>query len=102
MLKHTITKAGVIPANLRIFDSYTVSKHKFHSELKQIHNLHPKSEVWNRKEWLMRLEWAVHNLCYNLHILRSHTKDVDFEYPQCWLLKITYTIFGGIAWLFIK
>ena len=100
--KYTITGADVIPANLHIFDSYKVSKKCFHSTLKQIRCLHPKSEIWNRKEWLMQLEWATHNFLYNLHILRSHTADVDLNYPQCFLAKIGYTIFGAIAWLFIK
>lgn len=100
--KYTITPRDVIPANLKIFDSYTVSKKKFHSIFKQIHNLHPKSEIWERKEWLMHLEWAARNLCYNLHFFRSHTKDVDLNYSQCFLVKIFYTVFGAIAWLLIK
>lgn len=102
MIKHTITGRDVIPANLHLIDSYKVSKKKFDSELKQIRAFHPDSEVWERGIPLMKLEWSLHSLLYFCGIARSHTKDVDLNYPLTIWEKIIYAIFGGIAWLIIK
>lgn len=38
--------------------------------------------VLERSNFSLLLEWASHNLLYDLHIARERTKDVDLEYPQ--------------------
>lgn len=40
----------------------------------------------------MIYEWRVHNLCYNLSILRDRTKDVDLNIGQPWYIKVLYTV----------
>lgn len=96
-MNYTITKG-----NLHIVDSYKVPKARFEGELAKIKALHPQSDVWLRSMRSLRREWATHNLCYALHIYRSHTADVDLNYPQKWYAKLTYGIVGTIALIFIK
>ena len=50
----------------------------------------------------MVLEWAAHNMLYNLNIQRERTKDVDLDYPQKWYYKVGYGICGVVALIFIK
>ncbi|MBQ3712075.1 MAG: hypothetical protein II891_06740 [Bacteroidales bacterium] len=102
MQKHSITPQNVIPANLCIFDSYKVSKKKFQTELNQMKALHPKSEVWERGFAQMKLEWAAHNAAYALGIARSHTKDVDLNFPQSFFVRAFYAVVGVLVWVFVK
>ena len=95
-MKYTITKS-----NLHLVDSYKVSKTKFEGELAKIKGLHSNSNVWLRSTRSLCNEWGCHNLCYALHIFRSHTKDVDLNYPQKWYEKLGYGILGPIAKIFI-
>ncbi len=88
--------------NLKIFDSWQISKRDFRNTLEQIKKENLDSSVWNRSFCSMIKEWAFHNFIYRLHIKREHTKDVDINYPLEWYEKIFYTLFGWIAWLFIK
>ena len=37
-------------------------------------------------------EWAVHNLFYNIGILKDRTRSVDLNYPQSKLMKMLYSI----------
>ena len=73
-MNYTITKG-----NLHIVDSYKVPKARFEGELAKIKALHPQSDVWLRSMRSLRREWVTHNLCYALHIYRSHTADVDLS-----------------------
>lgn len=43
-------------------------------------------------------EWKTHNLLYDLHLFRSHTKDVDLN-DNPWYIKLAYTI---LSKLYIK
>lgn len=38
-------------------------------------------------------EWRVHNLFYDMHVFRLHTRTVDLESPQRWYFRIAYRIF---------
>ena len=40
-------------------------------------------------------EWCAHNLLYNLHLFRKHTKDVDLNYPQRKIVEIAYSIISA-------
>lgn len=68
--------------------------------LKIIHRENPESDVWRRSMRSLKAEWMVHNACYRLHILRSHTADVDLNYPNhaAWI----YSLLAPIARLIIK
>lgn len=55
--------------------------------------------VWSRGIDSLEAEWVVHNALYRLHIFRSHTRNVDLNYP-CkteWLYKILSPIARLIA-----
>lgn len=61
-------------------------------------------EVWCQALWLRSLksleaEWGVHNVLYRLGLFRSHTKDLDLNYPQrwSWLYRITWALTKWIA-----
>ncbi len=97
MNKYTITQG-----NLHIIDSYQVSKKAFRRQLASIKALHPDSDVWKRSWCSLELEWATHNGLYAIGIARSHTKDVDLNYPQKWYEKVLYPIVGSVCWIFIK
>ncbi len=68
--------------SLQICDSYSYSKHDMISSLNLIKARYPHSDIWQRSMRSLRAEWMVHNACYRLHILRSHTADVDLNYPN--------------------
>ena len=93
---------SVSPNNVHIVDSYTVPKAQFDRVLGHIQNVAPDCEVWKRSYTSLKLEWATHNFLYMLHMFRSHTKDVDLNYPQKWYITALYCICGAIGWIFIK
>ena len=89
--------------NVHINDSYKYLKAEFEPVLRYLRVNFPDCEVfWHRSIKSMKREWACHNLLYNIHIERSHTKDVDINWPQKWYVTLAYDIFGAIAILFIK
>ena len=65
---------------LQICDSYLYSKHDMISSLNLIKDRYPHSDIWQRSMSSLRAEWIVHNALYRLHIMRSHTCDVDLNY----------------------
>lgn len=92
----------ITPHNIRIPDSYEVSKHGFDAILDSLKLRHPDCEVWKRKRWSLKFEWATHNALYSLGIKREKTKDCDLDYPPPWYLCISYNIIGALVWPFIK
>ena len=88
--------------DLKIYDSWKVSKCDFKKELKSIKEITADCEVWNRGLNQMCLEWTVHNFCFALGIKKESTKDVDFEYPQSFWVRAAYAIVGVLTWIFIK
>lgn len=46
----------------------------------------------------MIYEWRAHNLLYNLHFMRKHTKSVDFERDQSKVLKFLYKCLSIFYW----
>ena len=98
MMKYAVSKNSI-----HIEDSYLISKNEFGNELKKIEDLYAgETSVFKYRTYeSLEKEWAVHNLCYNLHLFRSHTKDVDLNYPQIWYESCLYNIFGGISLLLI-
>ena len=86
--------------SLQISDSYLYSKHDMISSLNLIKDRYPNSGIWQRSMSSLRAEWIVHNACYRLHILRSHTADVDLNYPN--RVELLYRLLAPLASLIIK
>lgn len=73
-------------STFRICDSYRVmSRKEMRCQLEAHRMINPLNNALNKRSInsLIR-EWCAHNLLYRLHIARSHTESVDFEYPQRW------------------
>lgn len=86
--------------NIHINDSYKIkSKESMLNVLNDIYNKY-YSDVFKRSMDSLLNEWGAHNLFYNLHLFRSHTKDVDLNYPQKKWLSICYNIVGFVYFLF--
>ena len=92
----------ILGNRVKLYDSHAVSKKDFSRELGYIRDLHPTCRLWHRSERSLRLEWAAHNLAYNLGINREKTADCDLNYEQTWYVKLAYSIAGSLALLFIK
>ena len=89
--------------DVKIVDSCTVSKHDFQGVLQRTFDVYPDSVVLkNRKWWHIKLEWSTHNFLFSIGMWRSHTKDVDINYPMKWYEKLAYLLVGPICWLLIK
>lgn len=89
--------------NIQIKDSYKIDKMDFDNLLNLLKESCPTHPVlFNRSKYSLKMEIAVHNLCYKLRIAQSRTKDVDLNYPLPIIEKLTYNILGPIAWLFIS
>ena len=86
--------------SLQISDSYLYSKHDMIPSLNLIKERCPHSDTWQRSMRSLRAEWIVHNVCYRLHILRSHTADVDLNYPN--RIEWLYRLLAPLASLIIK
>lgn len=85
---------------LQIRDSYLYSKHDMIPSLNLTKERYPHSGIWQRSMSSLRAEWIVHNACYRLHILRSHTADVDLNYPN--RVEWLYRLLAPLANLIIK
>ena len=86
--------------SLQICDSYSYSKHDMIPSLNIIKERYPLYAIWQRSMRSLRAEWMVHNACYRLHILRSHTADVDLNYPN--RVEWLYRLIAPLASLIIK
>jgi hypothetical protein len=92
----------VTPNNIHIDDSYKVSKKNFDAVLDDIEKEHPECLVFqHRKRISMKFEWATHNALYLLGLWKSHTKDVDINWPIKWYVCFLYNVVGALVWLFI-
>lgn len=93
---------------ITVYDSYKVSKKEFKPffiELRNNDDYKNYTVLLNRTNKSMSNEWACHNFLYNIDIFnlfRSHTKNVDMQYPLAWWEKIVYPMFGWFAKIFIK
>ncbi len=52
---------------------------------------HDFCKVLLRSNMSLINEWRVHNLLYDLHLFRKHTKDVDFTLNK-WYVEVLYAI----------
>ena len=86
--------------SLQISDSYLYSKRDMISSLNLIKECYPHSDIWQRSMSSLSAEWIIHNACYRMHILRSHTTDVDLNYPN--RIDLLYRLLAPFASLIIK
>jgi len=85
-----------------IIDSYKAFKEEFDEILNEIQAEYPDNAVlMNRTRFSLKMEWAVHNFCYDINFMQKYTKDVDLDYPQPWYMTCAYCICGLFAWLCI-
>ena len=81
--------------NIHIEDSYLINKR---SDMQLVlDNIRANysieyCEVLKRTDKSLIREWRTHNILYSLHLFRSHTKDVDLNYPQSKLVEICYAV----------
>ena len=82
---------------VHIEDSYTVdSRSVMRDVIKDLKNTFSVPVLTNRSTCSMVFEWVAHNNLYKLHIARSHTKDVDLEWPQKWYYSLAWFLLGLI------
>lgn len=93
----------VSPNNVHLEDSYRVQKQAFGPKLKAMRELYPDSLVWkNRSLKSLEREWAVHNVLHAMGIFKSRTASIDLNWPQGWIFRLGYALFGTLVWPFIK
>ena len=89
--------------NVHIEDSYQYGKNGFQPLLEWIKKMYPQCVVFeNRTMKSLCHEWAVHNFLYSLGLFRSHTKDVDLNWPIKKIVELAYNIIGTLVWPFIR
>lgn len=80
---------------ITILDSYTTDdRHLIRSILEYVKSQAPNNVTKNRSMFSLCNEWIAHSLLYKLGIARSHTCNVDLEYPQSVLHTIAWAILG--------
>lgn len=87
--------------NIRIEKGYLVKGRDFGFVLNCIRReCEPNEVTANRSNYSLSCEWAVHNALYKLGLFRSHTKDVDLNYPckSEWF----YIVLGSIIYPFVR
>lgn len=87
-------KYHVTPNCVTIYDSYKVKETKDMERLiQQIRYDYLLNDYIVNKRSMSSLinEWKAHNLLYDLHLFRKHTKDVDLD-NELWYRKIIYWI----------
>ena len=66
---------------IHIEDSYKIKKRDMVPLLLEVKEQYPDCLVFKRKMGSLVREWVAHNRLYRFGIFKSHTKDVDLEYP---------------------
>lgn len=78
--------------NIHIVDSYLVDD--IRGAVGFLRNVGSNEVLSHRSDYSLCCEWAVHNFLYRIGLFRSHTKDVDLNYPcrMEWLYIILGTL----------
>lgn len=79
--------------NTKVIDSYKITDIDI-EVMEIIRERHRRKLPVTREFDSYVREWKAHNNMYNLHLFRSHTKDVDLEENQKLIYKIIYWIIG--------
>ena len=93
-------KVVVSDNNIRIENGYLLRGRSFEFVLNCIRANEPNEVTANRSNYSLSYEWAVHNALYKLGLFRSHTKDVDLNYP-C-RIEWLYILLGTIIYPFAR
>ena len=97
--------SSVTDTCVTVFDSYKVSKNFFDPYLNDLRSYYDATIFRERTNRSMTDEWACHNFLYDIDFLglfKSHTKDVDMQYPLSWWEKIVYPCLGWFCKILIK
>lgn len=67
--------------NMRVFSSNEIKDKDIRNEILEIICLYEKyyPSNWDRTIETLRLEWFVHNFCYDFNYKRDHTTNVDLD-----------------------
>ena len=86
-----------------VYDSWKITKKEFKQFLTDLRSIDGDLTVLKkRSDCSLSNEWATHTFLYKCHIARSHTKDVDMQYPLTWWEKILYPCVGWFCKIWIK
>lgn len=97
-------KINVTQNNIHITDSYVFQTTKdIDSVLDSIRKEYTTEQcsVLKRSNKSLKREIRGHNLLYSLGLFKSHTKDVDLNYPTIWYHTLCWNILSPI-YLMIK
>lgn len=80
-----------------VFDSYKTTKRSLIKEvLSYVASKAPNNVIQHRSINSLCNEWIAHTRLYNMGIAKSHTRNVDMEYPISTLHSLAWTILGSI------
>lgn len=80
-----------------VYDSHTTSNRSLIKEILQyVASKAPNKVMQHRTINSLCNEWIAHTRLYNIGIAKSHTRNVDMEYPISTLHSLAWTILGSI------
>lgn len=92
---------SIIGNNLQIENSYKIKNRQdmgyILNDIRKVYGNLKILKCRNNKSLIE--EWAAHNLLYDMGLFKSHTKDVDLNYPQN---KVVYFIYKILSWIYFK
>lgn len=89
--------------SIKIEDSALYSKDGILNTLGWLRKAYPANAVLeHRSDLSLSHEWVVHNALYRLGLWKSHTKDVNMNWPICSVTEIIYILVGALVWPFIR
>lgn len=89
--------------NIHIEDSWKIRKTDMNDSISYLREVCRESgyscQALERSDMSLIDEWVAHNALYKIHVLRSHTKDVDLNWPQRWdpLYRVARIFLGWIV-----
>lgn len=103
----TDSKMGieVTETNIKIIDSYKIrassSMLEILSAIRKEYGMLEGNLVLKRSDKSLIQEWMGHNLCYDLHIKRSSTRDVDLDSDDSFKKRMVYCIASILYRLYV-
>lgn len=94
MVNYSFSDGGCV---LTIYNSCEVPKQDFQKTLNQIKALHGGQPIFQRSDFSLKMEWAVHNFCHQI----GYEKERDFDLP-CDKPEWVYEVVGVLVWVLIK
>lgn len=92
-------KVNVSNNQYEICNSYLIkSKKEMKRIIENLKKNYPTYDISKCSTFVLVSEWASHNLCYKLNILRSRTKDANLNTGKKWYINILYILCGMLYW----